>query len=296
MAIKKMRGPTNSLRGQWDDFRFARHGRKFTLGPPLFGELNAFLRGGDEIPPYMARRGKAIAAEQHGARLAIGAQSDFYPGRERSELTLDNFAFIEGEFTLCHVHRAFFVLCRHLQHRPWRKSRMHIQRRPSRDDRGAQPQGFARDHRERHPVEPALWNHARRVVREARFVILTTIRHRHPTLDAVDHLARGARKVRCALRMRDTVAGGHLVDVTGTDLATVAETVAMLERARKQISHRGECNMRMRPHVDPVTRLELRRTHVIEENEWAHHLTPLGRQHSAYHEAPKITLPRIDQL
>jgi hypothetical protein len=54
--------------------------------------------------------------------------------------------------------------------------------------------------------------------------------------------------------------------------------------------------MRMRPHVDPVTRLELRRTHVIEENEWAHHLTPLGRQHSAYHEAPKITLPRIDQL
>src|ERR1700733_10921908 len=100
MAIKKSRGPIHSVRRQRDEFRFARHGRKFTVGPPLFGEFDAFLRGGDEIPPYMARRGKAIAAQQHGARLASGAQSDFYPGRERSELTLDNFAFIEGEFTL----------------------------------------------------------------------------------------------------------------------------------------------------------------------------------------------------
>ena len=96
--------------------------------------------------------------------------------------------------------------------------------------------------------------------------------------------------------MRDAAPRAHPIDVSRTDLAHVAETVAMLERSGEQIRHRGECDMRMRPDVDSLARLELRRPHVIEEDERAHHLTALGRQYSAHDEAPEITLPRIHQL
>jgi hypothetical protein len=51
--------------------------------------------------------------------------------------------------------------------------------------------------------------------------------------------------------------------------------------------------MRMGPYVDSMTRLELRRTHVIEEDEWAHHLAPRGGQYSAHNETAKVALPRI---
>jgi hypothetical protein len=46
-------------------------------------------------------------------------------------------------------------------------------------------------------------------------------------------------------------------------------------------------------HVDSMTRLELRRTHVIEENEWAHHLASRGGQYSTHNETAKVALPRI---
>jgi hypothetical protein len=45
-----------------------------------------------------------------------------------------------------------------------------------------------------------------------------------------------------------------------------------------------------------MTRLELRGTDVIKENERAHHLPSFGGQHSAHDEAAEITLPRIHQL
>jgi hypothetical protein len=52
----------------------------------------------------------------------------------------------------------------------------------------------------------------------------------------------------------------------------------------------------MRPHVNSLSRRELSRTQVIKENERAHHLTPLGRQYSAYDKAAQIALPRIHTL
>jgi hypothetical protein len=52
----------------------------------------------------------------------------------------------------------------------------------------------------------------------------------------------------------------------------------------------------MRPHVDSMAGLELGGTEVVEKNEWAHHLPPLGRQYSAHHETAEVALPRIDQL
>jgi hypothetical protein len=54
--------------------------------------------------------------------------------------------------------------------------------------------------------------------------------------------------------------------------------------------------MGMRPHVNSLSRCELRRTQVIKENERAHHLTPLGGQHSAHGKTAQIALPRIHTL
>src|SRR6202040_3250423 len=52
-----------------------------------------------------------------------------------------------------------------------------------------------------------------------------------------------------------------------------AEAVAMLELEHtcEQIGNRGERDVRVWPHVDPMTRRELLRPHVVEENERAHH-------------------------
>src|SRR3546814_13478916 len=38
----------------------------------------------------------------------------------------------------------------------------------------------------------------------------------------------------------------------------------------------------MRPHVRAATRCEVPRTHVVEEDEWADHLTMANRQHAAH--------------
>ncbi len=70
----------------------------------------------------------------------------------------------------------------------------------------------------------------------------------------------------------------------------------MLEGAGEQVRDRRECDMGMRPHVNSLSRCELSRTQVIEENERANHLAPLCGQHSAYDKAAQIALPRIYTL
>ena len=70
----------------------------------------------------------------------------------------------------------------------------------------------------------------------------------------------------------------------------------MLQRAGEKIGHGGKRNVRMRPHVDPVPRRELRRTQVIEKNERPDHLPALGRQHPPHDEAAEVALARTDHL
>ncbi|MEO7205612.1 MAG: hypothetical protein ABI356_03030 [Steroidobacteraceae bacterium] len=46
-------------------------------------------------------------------------------------------------------------------------------------------------------------------------------------------------------------------------------------------------------YVNSMSRLELRRAHVIKENEWADHLPSCGGLHAAHDEAAEIALPRF---
>src|SRR4051812_6088969 len=50
--------------------------------------------------------------------------------------------------------------------------------------------------------------------------------------------------------------------------------------------------MRMRPHVEAGAQQEFRRTHLIEEDEWAHHLPLAGGKRPAHFEAAEIACAR----
>ena len=71
--------------------------------------------------------------------------------------------------------------------------------------------------------------------------------------------------------MYDPGARRHPVQFAGTDRLLVAEVIAVHELAVEQERHRRQPDVRVRANVDAVTRLELRRTHVIEKDEGPDH-------------------------
>src|ERR1700679_2404076 len=70
---------------KWDEFGFSGHAGKLSPFPSLLGALDALLRGGDEIPPNVSRRGEALPAQQHCAGVSDRAQRRCRPRREYRE-------------------------------------------------------------------------------------------------------------------------------------------------------------------------------------------------------------------
>ncbi len=70
----------------------------------------------------------------------------------------------------------------------------------------------------------------------------------------------------------------------------------MIDRAGEQIGDGGEIDMRMWPHVDPGAGIELRRTHLIEEDERPDHRPLLVRQRAVDLEAAEIVGDRMQCL
>src|SRR3546814_19774986 len=56
----------------------------------------------------------------------------------------------------------------------------------------------------------------------------------------------------------------------------------MIDRALEQVGDGRQTDVWMRPHVRAATRCEVPRPHVVEEDEWADHLTMANRQHAAH--------------
>ena len=117
---------------------------------------------------------------------------------------------------------------------------------------------------------------------------------RHPGLDPEQLGAGRARLRRSALGMGDTAACSHPVDRAGPDRLQRAETVAVDDLAPDQVGHRGEPDVRMRPHVDALAEQELRRPHLIEKDERPDHLPARRGQRPAHFEAAEIARPRHD--
>ena len=71
--------------------------------------------------------------------------------------------------------------------------------------------------------------------------------------------------------MRDAVAGGHEIDRARLDPREGAERITVIDRAPEQISDGGEVDVRVGADVDPGAGIEVRRAHLIEEDEGADH-------------------------
>ncbi len=70
-----------------------------------------------------------------------------------------------------------------------------------------------------------------------------------------------------AFRMGDPAPGRHQIDRAGLDRREGAERIAMVDGAGEQIGDGGEVDVRMRAHVDSAAGGEMRRAHLVEEDE-----------------------------
>ena len=96
--------------------------------------------------------------------------------------------------------------------------------------------------------------------------------------------------------MHDAAPGGHPVDLAGPDRHRGAEAVAVHDLAVEQIGHRGEPDMRMRPHVHAGPGAEFHRAEMVEEDERPHHARLRARQRAADFEAAEIDRARHDHM
>ena len=72
--------------------------------------------------------------------------------------------------------------------------------------------------------------------------------------------------------------------------------IAVLDRAVEQISDGGEVDVRVRPHVHPLTGVEPRRAELVDENERADHCPLARRQGAAHLESAKVVGDRLNCL
>src|SRR5210317_2182184 len=95
-------------------------------------------------------------------------------------------------------------------------------------------------------------------------------RQGHPRLYTVQ--ARQAVDiVAAALRVHDSPPRGHQVDRTGADRQLVTQAVAMDDLAFEQVGNGRQADVRVRAHLQALTRWKLGRSEVIEKDEWPDH-------------------------
>ena len=96
--------------------------------------------------------------------------------------------------------------------------------------------------------------------------------------------------------MGDPLPRQHPVHRPGLDPQIGAQAVAVVQAALQQIGDGAKADMRMRPHVDSLPGQELRRAHLVKEDERPHHL-PLRRgQRAAHLEPAQVAGARHDHM
>src|SRR5690349_7586279 len=100
---------------------------------------------------------------------------------------------------------------------------------------------------------------------------------------------------RTALGMHDAATGSHPVDVARLDGLHDAETVTVEHAALEQVGDGGKADVRMRPHIDALSRCKIHRAHVVEEDEGSNLASARVGQYAAYRETAEVMRPRLDQ-
>ena len=83
---------------------------------------------------------------------------------------------------------------------------------------------------------------------------------------------------RLFLGMADAVAGRHQVDLAGPDDLFRSQAVAVQDLAFQHPGERLQAEVRMRPHVQRLAGLRVRRPQVIQKAPGAHHAALAGGQ------------------
>src|SRR5690606_10300810 len=96
-------------------------------------------------------------------------------------------------------------------------------------------------------------------------------------------------------RMNDAAPRLHPVDCARFDLPIGAEAVTVTDVAVEKVGDGCEIDVRMRTDVDALVGQELRRSHLVEEDERAHHLPLGGWQRTPYLQTAKIDCTGDDQ-
>jgi hypothetical protein len=96
--------------------------------------------------------------------------------------------------------------------------------------------------------------------------------------------------------MHDALAGGHQVDFARPDRQRRSEAVAVEDLAVEQVGDGGEADMRMRAHVDALSKLELGGSHLVEEDEGADHLLADRGQGAPHAETAEVFRRRHNDL
>lgn len=116
-----------------------------------------------------------------------------------------------------------------------------------------------------------------------------------PGLDPEKPGAGGPQLGRRAFGMHDSVPRGHPVDGTGPDRLDRSQTVAVQDLAIKEVGHGSKADMRMRTNVEPLSRTQHSRPHLIKEHEGAHRAALFRRKDAAHLEpVAEIARPRLD--
>jgi hypothetical protein len=99
--------------------------------------------------------------------------------------------------------------------------------------------------------------------------LLLRPRESEPGLDAGKLGPTRPNARRRALGMDDTAPGGHQIHSARLDRPEGAERIAMVDRSGEQVGDGRKVDVRVRPHVDALPRRQVRRAHLVEEDEGA---------------------------
>ncbi len=126
---------------------------------------------------------------------------------------------------------------------------------------------------------------------KCRFCFLIRLWQRQPQLQTVEAITFGLHLLALTLGVDDAFSGNHEIDRPGGDRQGIAQGVAVEHLALKQIGHRGQIDMRVRPHINTLAGRKFSRPHVIEKDEWAHHALLRTRQRTPHDEATQVMFP-----
>jgi hypothetical protein len=94
--------------------------------------------------------------------------------------------------------------------------------------------------------------------------------------------------------MRHAASRRHPVHRARLDGELGADGIAVHDGAGEEVGDGGQPDMRVRPHVQAIAEQELRRPHLVEEDERADHLLAPGGQGAPHLEAAEVGRLRQD--